>query len=82
MADQQTGQQKSGHTTDPEIAAKFVAETGVDALAVSIGNIHFLEGGKVQLDFDLLEQVHERVAVPLVLHGGTGVDKADFRKNC
>ena len=80
VADQQTGQQNPGHTTDPEIAAKFVAETGVDALAVSIGNIHFLEGGKVQLDFDVLEQVHERVAVPLVLHGGTGVDKADFRQ--
>ena len=62
VADQQTGQQNQGHTTDPEIAAKFVAETGVDALAVSIGNIHFLEGGKVQLDFDLLEQVHERVS--------------------
>ena len=44
---------------DPEIAAKFVAETGVDALAVSIGNIHFLEGGKVQLDFDVLEHVHD-----------------------
>jgi fructose-bisphosphate aldolase class II len=46
---------------------------------VSIGNIHLLEGRKVKLDFDLLEQLHERVSVPLVLHGGTGVDKADFR---
>ena len=57
VADQQTGQQNPGHTTDPEIAAKFVAETGVDAL----------------------EQLHEQVSVPLVLHGGTGVDKADFK---
>jgi ketose-bisphosphate aldolase len=79
MADQPTGQQSAGHKTDPGVAAKFVAETGVDALAVSIGNIHFLEGGKVKLDFDLLEQIHQEVSVPLVLHGGTGVDKADFR---
>lgn len=79
MADQSTGQQRAGHRTDPEIAAKFVAETGVDALAVSIGNVHFLEGSKVKLDFDLLEQLHGRVSVPLVLHGGTGVDKAEFR---
>jgi ketose-bisphosphate aldolase len=79
MADQPTGQQSAGHKTDPGVAAKFVAETGIDALAVSIGNIHFLEGGKVKLDFDLLEQIHQQVTVPLVLHGGTGVDKADFK---
>jgi fructose/tagatose bisphosphate aldolase len=79
VADQATGQQNAGHTTDPNIAAKFVADTSVDALAVSIGNVHFLEGRKVELDFDLLEQLHKRVSVPLVLHGGTGVDKADFR---
>ena len=34
---------------------------------------------RFELDFDLLEQLHERVSIPLVLHGGTGVDKADFR---
>lgn len=79
VADQSTGQQHAGHRTDPKIAAQFVAATGVDALAVSIGNVHFLEGRKVELDFELLEQLRERVSVPLVLHGGTGVDKADFR---
>jgi ketose-bisphosphate aldolase len=79
LADQSTGQQRAGHKTDPDVATRFVRETGVDALAVSIGNIHFLEGSKVQLDFDLLEQLHQQIPVPLVLHGGTGVDKADFR---
>jgi ketose-bisphosphate aldolase len=79
VAHQATGQQNAGRETDPKLAAQFVAETGVDALAVSIGNIHFLEGSKVKLDFDLLEQLSERISVPLVLHGGTGVDKADFR---
>ena len=79
LADQSTGQQRAGHKTDPDVAARFVRETRVDALAVSIGNIHFLEGSKVQLDFDLLEQLHRQIPAPLVLHGGTGVDKADFR---
>ena len=79
LADQSTGQLRAGHKTDPDVAARFVRETRVDALAVSIGNIHFLEGSKVQLDFDLLEQLHKEIPVPLVLHGGTGVDKADFR---
>jgi ketose-bisphosphate aldolase len=79
IADQATGQTKAGHSTDPEVAAQFVEDTGVDALAVSIGNIHFLEGSRVRLDFDLLEQLHRIVPAPLVLHGGTGVDKGDFR---
>jgi ketose-bisphosphate aldolase len=79
IADQSTGAKKAGHSTNPDVAAKFVQETGVDALAVSVGNIHFLEGSKVQLDFDLLERLHRKVPVPLVLHGGTGVDKGDFR---
>ena len=79
IADQSTGQKNAGHSTDPEIAARFVQQTKVDALAVSIGNVHFLEGSKVQLDFDLLEQLHKRIPVPLVLHGGTGVEKQDFQ---
>jgi len=79
IADQATGEKKSGHSTDPVIAASFVAQTGIDALAVSIGNVHFLEGSKVKLDFELLEEVHKKIPIPMVLHGGTGVDKADFR---
>lgn len=72
------GRQRSGKTTDPDLAAKFAQRTGVDALAVSVGNIHFLEGAKAHLDFDLLDELHRKVPVPLVLHGGTGIDKADF----
>lgn len=79
LADQATGGYRAGQYTDPEVAARFVEGTGVDALAVSIGNIHFLEGGKAKLDLDLLEQLHRKITAPLVLHGGTGVDKADFQ---
>ena len=72
------GRRSSGTTTDPDLAAEFVQRTGVDALAVSVGNVHFLEGTTAGLNFELLEDLHRKVSVPLVLHGGTGIDKADF----
>jgi len=78
MADQATGSLHLGNMSDPDIARKFVLDTNVDALAVSIGNVHLLEGSKAVLDMDLLERLHQAVPCPLVLHGGTGIDKADF----
>jgi len=73
------GTQHLGKHTDPDAATTFVQRTGVDALAVSVGNIHFLEGTTAELDFALLEELHRKVPVPLVLHGGTGINKADFK---
>lgn len=58
--------------TDPEEAASFVAKTGVDALAVSIGNIHLLHKEKAKIDLDRLNGIREAVDVPLVIHGGSG----------
>lgn len=58
--------------TDPDAAAAFVGATEVDALAVSIGNIHMLEGAVAAVDLDRLEAIRRAVEVPLVLHGGTG----------
>jgi fructose/tagatose bisphosphate aldolase len=58
--------------TNPEAAAAFVSATGVDALAVSIGNVHTLEGAVATVDLDRLEAIREAVDVPLVLHGGSG----------
>lgn len=58
--------------TDPEVAACFVRTTAVDALAVSIGNVHMLTDGEAPIDLDLLDSIHRAVSVPLVLHGGTG----------
>ncbi len=58
--------------TDPEQAAAFVETTRVDCLAVSVGNVHLLAHGSATIDLDLLRAVHERVPVPLVIHGGTG----------
>ncbi len=66
--------QSSAHTlTDPEEAAVFVRETGVDALAVSVGTVHCSVDGETALDLALLARIHESVHVPLVLHGGSGL---------
>ena len=58
--------------TDPDEAASFVEATGVDCLAVSVGNVHLLEHGTAVIDVDRLRAVHERVGLPLAIHGGSG----------
>ncbi len=58
--------------TDPKKAEEFVRRTGVDALAVSIGNAHGLYAKRPELDFDLLKTIRDHVEIPLVLHGGSG----------
>ena len=69
-----------GEMTDPELAARFVAATQVDLLAVSVGNVHIKLAGQQALDLDHLEQIQRRVAVPLVLHGGTGIAADSLRQ--
>ncbi|MDO8682094.1 MAG: class II fructose-bisphosphate aldolase [Armatimonadota bacterium] len=59
--------------TDPDMAAKFVEETGVDTLAVSIGTTHGLYKGAPTIVHDRLRLIDDRVRIPLVMHGGTGV---------
>ncbi|MGE5221953.1 MAG: class II fructose-bisphosphate aldolase [Omnitrophica WOR_2 bacterium] len=66
--------------TDPEMAARFVAQTGIDLLSVSIGNVHALVAGDQDLDLDLLARIHERVRIPLGLHGGTGIRLESLRE--
>lgn len=57
-----------------EGAAKFVAETGVDLLAVSVGNEEIKLQGRAPLDLERLEAVGRRIDIPMVLHGGTGIE--------
>jgi fructose-bisphosphate aldolase, class II len=69
-----------GARTDPEEAADFVAATGVDALAVAVGTSHAMLTQDATLDFELIRQLGSRVAVPLVLHGSSGVSDADLTR--
>lgn len=67
--------------TRPEDAARFVAETGVDALAVAVGTAHGFYKGAVRLDFERLEQIRDAVGdVALVLHGGSGLPAGLMRR--
>lgn len=66
--------------TDPEDAKRFCENTGIDALAVAIGNAHGNYPVAPKLAFDVLEEIHEKTGIPLVLHGGSGISDEDFQK--
>lgn len=66
--------------TNPQDAVRFEAETGVDALAIAIGNAHGNYKDVPKLRFDILQKVNEMTNTPLVLHGGTGISPDDFVK--
>ncbi len=59
-------------TTDSYQAAEFIKRTGIDALAVSVGNVHVLADGKATIDVERIGRVRDAARVPLVIHGGTG----------
>jgi fructose-bisphosphate aldolase, class II len=75
--------------TDPDQAAKFVKETGVDTLAVSVGSLHgipvdpklkqILTTLKEHIDLIRLKMIHEKVKIPLVLHGASGVPNSQLK---
>lgn len=66
--------------TEPEEAREYVEETGVDILAVSIGNAHGIYRELPRLDFDRLKKIHDVSGIPLVLHGGSGTPQVDLKR--
>ena len=66
--------------TDVALAGQFVKETGIDALAVAIGNSHGKYKGEPRLDFGRLEAIRDATGIPLVLHGGSGISDVDFKQ--
>ncbi|WP_328665150.1 class II fructose-bisphosphate aldolase [Streptomyces sp. NBC_00328] len=68
-----------GARTDPGEAHAFVADSGVDALAVAIGSSHAMTTRTAALDHDLLKRLAASLGVPLVLHGSSGVPDAELR---
>lgn len=71
----------SGFTVPAE-AVEYVERTGVDALAVAIGTAHGVYKGVPKLQFELLQELREKVSVPLVLHGGSGTGEENLKKAC
>lgn len=67
--------------TDPDMASEFVRRTGVDALAVAIGNAHGMYTQRPELDFDRLLAIRDVTQVPLVLHGGSGTPLEQLRRS-
>ena len=66
--------------TDPKLAKDFVDKTGVDALAIAVGNAHGAYKLPPKLDFERIKTIANTVDVPLVLHGGSGLTDNDFRQ--
>ena len=65
--------------TDPLTADDYAARTGIDALAVAVGNAHGAYKFPPKLDFGRIETIADRTGLPLVLHGGSGLSDSDFR---
>ena len=78
--DDLSADQQQSHLTRVDEAERFVKETGVDALAVSIGTLHGLYRGTPKLDFDRLAQIRSVCPIPLVLHGGSDTPDQDLRR--
>ncbi len=70
----------SDYYTDPVMAADFVRRTGVDALAVAVGNAHGEYKFPPKLDFGRIAEIAQSTGTPLVLHGGSGLSDDDFRE--
>ena len=65
--------------TDPDMAADYVTRTGVDSLAVAVGNAHGDYKFPPKLDFERIDAIAKKTKLPLVLHGGSGLADEDFR---
>jgi fructose-bisphosphate aldolase class II len=72
------GKQRIGFT-NPDFVENFVDQTGIDFLAIAFGNAHGFYKGEPHLDLQLLAEIKQRVSVPLVMHGGTGISDEQFR---
>jgi ketose-bisphosphate aldolase len=77
-----TGNINTEHSsmTDPELASRFVRETNIDLLSISVGNVHIMVAGEQELDLARLAEIHRRVNIPLGLHGGSGITADSLRE--
>lgn len=75
-----TAEEAGAVYTDPDQAREFIEATALDILACSFGTVHGLYKGEPHLSFDVLGAIRDRIKVPLVMHGGSGVSDEDYVK--
>lgn len=75
-----TGEALAGAMTDPEEAAEFADKSGVDCLAVAVGNVHGHYSGTPSLDWERLAEISDSVSLALSLHGASGLPNDDLRR--
>lgn len=89
MGSREAGEKDEGGTadeagaiyTDPDQAKDFVTRTGLDILACSFGTVHGLYRGEPKLNYQVLTDIRDRVKVPLVMHGGSGLSDEQYHKS-
>lgn len=79
-SDKEKGADPSVYYTQPEQAKDYVARTGVDALAIAVGNAHGAYKLPPKLDFGRIDAIANTIPTPLVLHGGSGLGDSDFKR--
>ncbi len=77
---QEDGLSNEIHYASKEDCKRLVEETGIDALAPAVGNVHGFYKGEPKLNFDLIKELKEKLNIPLVLHGGTGILDDQIKK--
>ncbi|MTI68261.1 MAG: class II fructose-1,6-bisphosphate aldolase [Firmicutes bacterium] len=75
-----TVEEKDATYTDPEEAKKLVDETGLDSLAIAVGTAHGPYKGEPKLDFERITTIKEKLNIPLVLHGSSGVPESSIKE--
>ncbi len=68
--------------SDPDVTARFVNDTKIDAVAVAVGTLHRMEHQAAHLNFALLNAIQNKVDTPLVIHGSSGLCDEDFKQMC
>lgn len=66
--------------TDPQEALAFATHSGVDGMAISVGNVHRMTQALCQIDFALTERIAASTAIPLVIHGTSGIPEVDIQR--
>ena len=67
------------YMTDPQEAQEFVKDTGIDCLAIAIGNVHLLTKGSANINIERLKEIKSKVSIPLAVHGGTGFPDSQIK---